>query len=295
MATSMAFGEMDAAVREEPVERKVKTNWVRRLLGVYSILAILYVLFPIFIIILYGFNQSHTLLPQVVFKWQGFTLQWYREWNQIPGLTSAFWLSLRLALANTICSTIIGTLMALALVRYKFRGKGANEQVMFMAIASPEIVLGASLLGFFITLKIIPLGFPTLLIAHIMFSIAFVAITVRARLSGFDRSLEEAAQDLFASPWVTFTRVTLPLIWPGIMAGALMAFLLSIDDFIISYFVSGSRITYPIWIYGSSRVGLPPQVLVLGTIIFVFGLSLALIGQGWQAAKNRPSKGIAAP
>jgi spermidine/putrescine transport system permease protein len=195
----------------------------------------------------------------VVFKWQGFTLNWYREIFAIPGLTPSFFLSLRLAVASMVIATILGTLVALALVRYRFRGKIALEQVMFMNIAAPEIVLGASLLGFYITIQgatpVQLLGFPGLLLAHVMFSIAYVAITVRARLAGFDRALEEAAQDLGATPWVTLRKVTLPLIWPDVMASALMSFVLSIDDYVVSSFVAGSRSTFPLWVYGASDEG----------------------------------------
>ena len=146
-------------------------------------LVILYLLIPIAFMIVYSFNQSHSRLPLVTFNWEGFTLQWYQQWNQIPGLTPAFFLSIKLALATTVVAAIIGTLLALALVRYRFRGKGVVDQVLFLNIAAPEIVLGAALLGFFITINISQ-GFRTLLIAHVMFSIAYVAITVRARLAG---------------------------------------------------------------------------------------------------------------
>ncbi len=235
---------------------------------------ILYLIVPIVVMILYSFNQSHARLPVVSFAWQGFTTTWYQQWNAIPGLTPAFLLTLRLAFSTMIVSAVLGTLMALALVRYRYPGKAFVEQTMFANIAAPEIVLGASLLGFFITLNI-PRGFITLFIAHVMFTVAYVAITVRARLSGFDRSIEEAAQDLGANPWVTFVRVTLPLIFPGVMAGALMAFALSIDDFITSSFVAGSTITFPLWVYGVVKVGIPPQVFVFGTVIFVAGLLIA--------------------
>jgi spermidine/putrescine transport system permease protein len=146
--------------------------------------------------------------------------------------------------------------------------------VILADVAAPSVVVGASLLGFFVFLNI-PRGFSTILIAHVAFNIAYVAVTVRARMAGFDRALEEAAQDLGANPWQTFLRVTLPLIYPGILAGALLAFALSIDDFIITNFVAGSRVTFPLWVYGAVKVGIPPQVFVLGTLIFAFGVMLA--------------------
>jgi spermidine/putrescine transport system permease protein len=236
---------------------------------------ILYLVVPIIVMIVYSFNRVTTALPQVSFGWNGFTTKWYAEWSQIPGLTSAFFLSLKLAAASTAVATILGTAIALALVRYRFRGKVAFEQVMFMNIAAPEIVLGVSLLGLFVTVNLAR-GFVTLVLAHVMFSIAYVAITVRARLSGFDRSLEEAASDLGANAWTTFRLVTLPIIFPGILAGALMAFALSIDDFVTSNFVAGANPTFPLWVYGASRIGIPPQVFVFGTFIFVVGLVLAI-------------------
>jgi spermidine/putrescine transport system permease protein len=249
----------------------------------------LYLLIPITFMVVYSFNQSHSALPQVTSKWQGFTTQWYRQWNGVPDLTPAFFLSIKLALIATVISATLGTLLALALVRYRFRGKVATEQVMFTNIAAPEIVLGASLLGFFITLNL-DRGFSTLLIAHVMFCVAYVTITVRARLSGFDPMLEQAAQDLGATPWVTFWRITLPLIFPGILAGALLAFALSIDDFVTSNFVAGSSVTFPLWVYGAVKVGIPPQVFVLGTAIFSAGLVLAVLALVFQgrAKKARP-------
>jgi spermidine/putrescine transport system permease protein len=258
-----------------PPARGGRRSWTPFILPTYSAIVLLYLLVPITVMILYSFNQSHSHLPTVTFSWQGFTAQWYREWKQIPGLTPAFLLSLRLAVASTAIATVLGTLLALALVRYRFGGKAVAEQVMFVNIAAPEIVLGASLLGFFITLNV-PKGFLTLFIAHVMFSIAYVAITVRARLSGFDRTIEQAAQDLGATPWVTFWKVTLPLIYPGVMAGALLAFVLSIDDFITSSFVAGTSVTFPLWVYGAVRVGIPPQVFVMGTMIFAGGVVLAI-------------------
>jgi len=246
-------------------------------LAVYSWLVIAYLVLPIFVMVAYSFNKVTTGLPQVSFTWNGFTTQWYQEWSGVPGLTSAFWLTIRLGIASTILATIVGTLLALALVRYrppKFRGRTFVEQVMFLNIAAPEIVLGASLLGLFVTINVAR-GFTTLLLAHVAFSIAYVTVTVRARLAGFDRSLEEAAADLGANSWTTFQKITLPLIRPGILAGALMAFALSIDDFVTSNFVSGNVVPFPVWVYGATRVGIPPQVFVFGSVIFGIGILCA--------------------
>jgi spermidine/putrescine transport system permease protein len=275
-AVTAPAGREEAA--QAPPARRRRRRWGRFLLPAYSWLVIAYLVFPIAVMVVYSFNKVNTGLPQVSFAWNGFTTQWYREWSSVPGLTSAFWLSIRLALASTVLSTVVGTLLALALVRYRpprFRGKTLFEQVLFLNIAAPEIVLGASLLGLFVTVNVAR-GFTTLLAAHVMFSIAYVAITVRARMAGFDRSLEEAAEDLGANPWVTFRKITLPLIMPGVMAGALMAFALSIDDFVTSNFVSGSAVPFPVWVYGVTRVGIPPQVFVFGTAIFAVGILCAL-------------------
>jgi len=268
----------EEATRAPQARRRPRRHWGRFLLATYSWLVIAYLVFPIAIMVLYSFNKVTTGLPQVSFAWNGFTTQWYREWSSVPGLTSAFWLSIRLALATTVLATVVGTLLALALVRYRpprFRGKTLFEQVLFLNIAAPEIVLGASLLGLFVTINVAR-GFTTLLLAHVAFSIAYVTITVRARMAGFDRSLEEAAEDLGANPWVTFRKITLPLIMPGVLAGALMAFALSIDDFVTSNFVSGSAVPFPVWVYGATRVGIPPQVFVFGTAIFAVGILCAL-------------------
>jgi spermidine/putrescine transport system permease protein len=261
-------------------------RWTRFILPAYSWLVIAYLVFPIAVMILYSFNKVTTGLPQVSFTWNGFTLQWYRQWSGVPGLTSAFWLSIQLALASMLLATIIGTLLALALARYRpprFRGKTLMEQTMFLNIAAPEIVLGASLLGLFVTVSLAR-GFATLLLAHVAFSIAYVTVTVRARMTGFDRSLEEAATDLGANAWVTFRKITLPLIMPGILAGALMAFALSIDDFVTSNFVSGNMVPFPVWVYGATRVGIPPQVFVFGAAIFTVGIlcAIASVVIGWR-------------
>jgi spermidine/putrescine transport system permease protein len=262
---------------ERPARRRRKLG--RFVLPTYSWLVIAYLVFPIALMIIYSFNRVVGGLQQVSFSWNGFTTQWYRQWSNVPGLTSSFWLSIRLALVSTAIATVLGTLLAIALVRYrsnKFRGKVAVEQVLFLNIAAPEIVMGASLLGLFVTFNVAR-GFLTLVLAHVMFSIAYVTVTVRARLAGFDRSLEEAAYDLGANPLTTFRLVTLPLIMPGVLAGALMAFALSIDDFVTSNFVSGTAPPFPVWVYGATRVGIPPQVFVFGTFIFMVGIAFAVM------------------
>jgi spermidine/putrescine transport system permease protein len=273
-ATATTTAE-DATADTGVPKRRKPPWWKGKILPTYTGLVIAYLITPILVMILYSFNVSHARLPQVSFKWQGFTLQWYKEWNGIPGLITAFSRTLIIAFTASITAAVIGTFLALALVRYRFKGKAAQEQTMFMNIAAPEIVMGASLLGFFVTIGV-NRGFTTLYLAHVTFCIAYVTITVRARLAGFDRSLEEAAADLFSDAWTTFAKVTLPLIWPGVLAGFLMAFALSIDDFVISNFVFGNYETFPLWVYGAVRVGIPPQVFVIGTVIFMVGLTIAL-------------------
>jgi len=273
---AIAASTEDRPVTLAPRPRRRRKKWTRWVLPTYSWLVILYLVIPIIAMIAYSFNSVTTPIPNVSFAWNGFTTQWYSQWDQIPGLTPAFVLSLELAAVSTAIATVLGTLIALSLVRYRYRGKGLLEQVMFMNIAAPEIVLGASLLGLFVTINLAR-GFLTLVISHVTFSIAYVAITVRARLAGFDRSLEEAASDLGANAWVTFQKVTFPIIFPGILAGALMSFALSIDDFVTSNFVAGVNPTFPLWVYGASRNGIPPQVLVFGTFIFMVGFALAIL------------------
>jgi spermidine/putrescine transport system permease protein len=263
----------ESRVRKPAPQPQRKKRWTRFVLPVYAGLVMFYLVLPILVMILYSFNNSG--FKKVSFKWLGFTTQWYKHLLAIPDLTDALKNSLIVATVSTIIATVLGTLMALALVRYRFRGKGATDFVLFMNISAPEIVLGASLLSLFISFGV-PRGLLTIIIAHVMFNIAYVAITVRARLIGFDQNLEEAAQDLGAGPWVTFRRVTLPIIFPGIIAGALLAFALSIDDFVITNFNAGATQTFPLWVYGAAKVGIPPQVFVIGTLIFLTGVVMAI-------------------
>lgn len=257
---------------------RTRRKWTTKLLPVYTALVILYLMLPIFVMILFGFNDT---TGRFNFKLQGLTLRWYRELFAIQDLTTSLKNSLSIAIISTILATILGTMIALALARYRFKGKGAFNMVMFMNIAAPEVVLGGSLLALMVTLNVAR-GFGTILVAHVMFNIAYVAITVEARLQGFDRSLEEAAQDLGAPPWTAFWKIIFPLISPGILAGALLAFALSIDDYVITSFVAGQTATFPIWVYGASRLGIPPQVNVMGTLIFLFGVVLAVGNLVWQ-------------
>ena len=236
----------------------------RHLLTAYSILFFAYLLLPIAVVILFSFNHP---IGKFNYTWQGFTWDNWRYWDGVPGIRSSIVLSLQIALLASIVATALGTLIALALVRYGFRGRGTTNILIFLPLSTPEIVLGASLLTLFLNLNVV-FGFWTILIAHIMFCISFAVVTVKARLVGFDRHLEEAAMDLGANEWATFRKVTLPLIAPAILAALLLCFAISIDDFVVTYFNSGPRTTFPLFVWGAARVGAPPQVNVIGTVIF---------------------------
>jgi spermidine/putrescine transport system permease protein len=241
-------------------------------LPAYAALAIVYLLFPIAIIVWFSFNDTHSRFN---FVWQGFTLKHWSHPFDVPGLLDAMRVSIEIAAISTVVATTLGTLMALAMVRYEFRGRGSLNFFTFLPLGTPEIVLGAALLSLFLSVGI-NTGFTTIVIAHVMFNISFVVVTVRSRLIGFDRSLEEAAQDLGANAWQTFTRVTLPLIAPGVLAAGLLAFALSIDDFVITNFNSGSTVTYPLFIWGAARVSIPPQVNIVAPMIFVVTVAIAI-------------------
>jgi spermidine/putrescine transport system permease protein len=247
-------------------------------LTVYALLAFVYLMLPIAIVIAFSFNNP---VGRFNYTWSSFTLNNWKNWDGVPGLRSAMVLSLEIALLASIVATLLGTLIALALVRYGFRGRGATNFLIFLPLSTPEIVLGASLLTLFLNLSIL-FGFWTILIAHVMFCISFAVVTVKARLIGFDRHLEEAAMDLGANEWVTFRKVTLPLIAPAILAALLLCFAISIDDFVVTYFVAGSRTTFPLFVWGAARVGAPPQVNVIATFIFavaVIGMVLNVLVQ----------------
>jgi spermidine/putrescine transport system permease protein len=257
-------------VAPEPRPHRGRRGWV---LPVYAGLVIAFLFLPILVMIVFGFND---IRGRFNFTWQGFTLRWYRELLAIEELSEAIKNSLGVAAVATVVSTGLGTMMALALTRYRYRGRGTTNLFVFVPLATPEVVLGASVLSLFVTLGT-PRGLATIVLSHVMFNISYVVVTVKARTHGFNREWEEAAQDLGATPWVAFRKVTLPLIFPGVMAAAALAFALSVDDYVITSFVSGQTTTFPVWVFGSSQRGVPPQVNVMGTLIFVAGLLLALL------------------
>jgi spermidine/putrescine transport system permease protein len=271
--------------RDPAPEHRPNRRWTRFILPVYTFLMILYLASPIFTMILYSFNDVP--FDRQNPRFFGFTLDWWKNVFNIPGLPGAFRTSLEIAPISAGISTILGTLLGLALGRYRFRGLRPVDFVIFLAIAVPEIVLGASLLSMFVLVGSPPLGFLTILLSHIGFSIAFVAVTVRARVQGLDRNLEDAAQDLFATPITAFFKVTLPLIAPAILAGFLLAFVLSLDDFVITNFVRGQLLTFPQWVYGAQRIGIPPQVNVMGTLLFSAGILAAVANVLVQRRRGR--------
>jgi spermidine/putrescine transport system permease protein len=259
----------------------VRRNWIL----VFAGLAVAYMLIPIVVIALFSFDSGNAQ-GELDFVLDSFTLDFWKDAFGVPAVNDSMLTSLKLAALSTIGSTIIGTLMAMALVRYEFFGRRATNLLIILPMATPEIVIGAALLSMFVLppfsdIPLFDLGFNTLLVAHIMFSISFVVVVVRSRLIGFDRSLEEAAADLGASPLVTFRTVTLPLLAPGIMAAALLAFALSLDDFVISNLNSGATETFPLYIYGATQRGIPEQVTVLATMLFAVTV-LAIVLVLWQ-------------
>jgi spermidine/putrescine transport system permease protein len=239
-------------------------------LAVWSGLALLYLFIPIFIVVMFSFNDNQ---GRFNFTWQGFTLDHWLNPFENPDLAVALKNSVLIALLATVLATVLGTFMALSLVRYGFRGRGVVDLLVFLPLATPEVVLGAALLALFLTMAV-NTGFATIVIAHAMFTISYVVVTVKARLEGMDRHIEEAAMDLGATEWTTFRKITLPMIAPGVAAAALLASAISIDDYVITSFNAGQTQTFPLFIFGATRQGVPPEVNVLATALLVIVLIL---------------------
>jgi spermidine/putrescine transport system permease protein len=242
-------------------------------LGVWAVLALVYLFLPIGIVALYSFNEPK---GRFNFTWQGFTLDHWKHPFAVEGLREALTNSLVIGALATVIAVALGTLMALALVRHRYRGRGATEALVFLPLATPEVVLGAALLGLFLTMNVAR-GFVTILTAHVMFTLGYVVVTIRARLEGMDLHIEEAAMDLGANEWTTLRKVTLPLIAPGIAAASLLAYAISLDDFVVTNFNAGQTITFPLFIYGAARQGVPPQVNVLATALLLLVLLLMVL------------------
>jgi spermidine/putrescine transport system permease protein len=262
-------------------------RWIaRHLIMFLGLLVLLYLFAPIFVVILMSFNAPKSKLS---YQFDGFTLNNWQHPCQPFGLCDAVSTSLRIGLVATVIATALGTLMAFAMVRHRFRGRAATNLFIFLPMASPEIVLGSSLLALFVSGGLGGrLGFWTILIAHVMFCLSFVVVTVKARLSGMDTRLEQAAMDLYATEWQTFWRITFPLVFPGILAAALLSFSLSFDDFIITNLNAGRTVTFPMFVWGSAQRDIPPQINVVGTAMFLIAV-IAVLG-GELARRRRTAR-----
>ena len=253
-------------------------RWLaQHLVLILGLLVLLYMFVPIFVVILMSFNDpasrnSHTF--------DGFTLDNWRNICEPYQLCSSVGLSLQIGLLATLGATLLGTLMAFAMVRHRFRGRAAANVFIFLPMATPEIVMGSSLLALFVNAGASgALGFGTIFIAHVLFCLSFVVVTVKARLAGLDPRIEQAAADLYANEWQTFWRVSFPLVFPGILAAALLSFSLSFDDFIITNLNAGQEVTFPMFVWGARQKGIPPQINVVGTIMFLLALTAVLVGE----------------
>ena len=250
-----------------------------------ALLVLVYMFLPIFFVVLMSFNDPTSRLN---YEFQAFTLDTWTDPCSEAGMCASVVKSLQIGFLATVFATLLGTLVAFALVRHRFRGRAATSLLIFLPMATPEVVMGSSLLALFTSAGVAgSLGFWSILVAHIMFCLSFVVVTVKARLAGLDSSLEQAAMDLYANEWQTFWRVTFPLVFPGILAAALLAFSLSFDDFIVTNFNHGNTITFPMFIWGAASRGTPVQINVIGTLMFV--LALAAVG-GAQLVSGRRNR-----
>jgi spermidine/putrescine transport system permease protein len=263
-----------AATRPRGQLTRRLSRWI---LPVFTAVLMLFLFAPIAVMIVFSFNDP---AGRQNITWQGFTLRNYIDLWGRSQITNPMIVSIAIATVSTVVATTFGTLIGLALTRYEFRGRSALNLFIFLPMAAPEIILGASLLTLWVTLGV-ERGFLTILVSHIMFNISFVVVTIRARLIGFNRSLEEAGMDLYADGRTTFWKVTFPIIFPGILSAALLAFALSIDDYVITLFSAGRTVTFPLWVFGVSRLGIPPEVNVLGTLIFVVAIAFIVV-QIWS-------------
>ncbi|WNF29915.1 ABC transporter permease [Streptomyces sp. C11-1] len=251
-------------------------RWIRRnLVVIAGLLTLAYMILPNIVVMVFSFNKPN---GRFNYSWQRFSLDAWKDPCGVADLCGSLSLSLQIAFWATLGATALGTMVAFALVRYRFRARGAISSLIFLPMAMPEVVMAASLLTLFLNMGA-QLGFWTVLIAHIMFCLSFVVTAVKARVMSMDPRLEEAARDLYAGPVQTFVRVTLPIAAPGIAAGALLAFALSFDDFIITNFNAGSSVTFPMFVWGSAQRGTPVQINVIGTAMFIIAVLMVLVGQ----------------
>ena len=245
----------------------------KRLLTLHGLFGYAFLYAPILILLIFSFNASRFASA----NWRGFTTDWYLELFHNEAIGTALKNSLYISVVSTAVSTVFGTMVALAMERYNFRGKLAFDALLYLPIIIPDIAMAVMLLLFFVFAHM-PLGRYTIIISHIAFNISFVAVVVRARLAQFDISLEEAANDLYADNWQTFRKVTLPLLMPGILGGALLAFTLSLDDFVITFFTAGpGATTLPLRIYSMVKLGVTPEINALSSVMMVVSFGLVLL------------------
>ena len=257
--------------------RRTPLGWLREhIVLIAGLFALLYLLIPNIVVVALSFNRPE---GRFNYSWNEFSVDAWANPCAIAGMCDTLTVSLRIAVLSTLAAVVLGTLAAFALSRHRFRGRGGTNVLIFFPMATPEVVMGSALLAMFVNAAIVPLGFWTILIAHVMFLLSYVIVTVKARLAVLDPRLEEAAMDLYADERTTFWRVTFPLALPGIVAAGLLAFALSFDDFIITNFNAGSEVTFPMFVWGAAQRGMPPQVNVIGTMMFVAALAAVLIGQ----------------
>ena len=275
---------MSAAVLYRPSLWHRTSRWIREhVIAAYGILALSYLFLPIAVVFIFSFNKP---IGRQNSTWNQFSLDAWTNISRDPTIVKAVTTSLQIALVSTTIATILGTLISFAIVRHRFTGRSSTNLMIFLPMATPEVVLGASLLALFLNMGL-PLGFITIAIAHIMFCISLVVVTVKARLQGMDPRLEEAAADLYADEKATFRYVTLPLVAPGIAAAALLSFSLSFDDYIITNFNSGTVVTFPMYVWGAAQRGIPPQVNVIGSIMFFGALAIVVVAQMVGRARRK--------
>ena len=280
----------DAAAAPAPAAPRRPLAWRRALLATHSVAVYLFLYAPIAVLALYSFNRS-----RLTASWGGFTVDWYRRLLANELLLRAVQNSLLVALLTTLVATVAGTMVALALGRGRFTGSGATQAALYLPVIVPEVVIGAALLAFYGLLRL-RLSLATVVVAHVAFCISYVALVVRARLAGVDRTLEEAAADLGAGPWETFRRVTLPALLPGIAAGALLVFTVSLDDYVVTSFVAGvGSTTLPLQIYSLLKVGVTPEVNAVSTLLLAVTVVLVALAQRLQRLQRGPAAGSERP
>lgn len=262
-------------VPEAPPRRRVGRFLRENVVTFFGLLALLYLFVPIFVVVMFSFNKP---TGRFNYTWVRFSTDAWTNPCGVGGICESLLISLKIGALATLAATILGTFAAFAMARHRFKGKAVANLLIFLPMATPEVVAGSSLLTLFINLGM-PLGQTTIFIAHVMFCVSFVIVTVKARLAGMDPRLEQAAMDLYANRVQTFVKVTWPLVLPGIVSGAMLSFSLSFDDFIITNFNAGQTVTFPMYVWGAYQRALPPQVNVIGTAMLLVALVLVIIGR----------------